>query len=272
MQFRALILVGFFCSLLIGFSSCGRRGRNTDPHFIRVGIEWGLEYDMAKVAQRIAKERYGLTVELVQFSDYIMPNVALNDGDIDANAYQHKPYLDGQSRERHYHFAIVGNTFVYPIAAYSRKIKKLAELQDGATVVIPNDPTNEGRALLLMEKVGLIRLRDGVGILPRITDIVENKKNLQIVELEAPQLGRALDDNKVMLAIINSNFSAQIGLMAGRDGIFMEDKESPYVNLVVTREEDKNDPRIRQFVQAYQSPEVEAAANKAFKGGAIRGW
>jgi D-methionine transport system substrate-binding protein len=251
--------------------SCGQSKKN-DPNYIRVGIEAGLGIKVAEVAKRIAKEKYGLTVELVPFNDYVMPNVALNNGDLDVNAYQHKPYLDVQSKERGYKFAIVGNTFVYPIAGYSKKIKRVEELKAGSTIAIPNDPTNEGRSLLLLQKQGLLKLRDGVGLTPRITDIVSNPKNVRIIELEAPQLTRVLDDPQVTIAIINSNFAAQVGLMTLRDGLFVEDKDSPYMNLIVARMDNKDDEKVKKFVQAFHSPEVAKEAEIEFKGGAIKGW
>ncbi len=254
------------------FNGCSSRTKKNDPSYIKVGIEAGLGYKVAEVAKKIAKEKYGLTVELIQFNDYVMPNVALSQGDIDVNAYQHKPYLDVQSKERGYKFAIVGNTFVYPIAGYSKKIKKVDELKDESTIAIPNDPTNEGRSLLLLQKQGLIKLKAGVGILPNVSDIISNPKKLKIVELEAPQLTRALDDQNVAIAIINSNFSAQVGLMANRDGLFVEDKESPYMNLIVARMDNKDENKVKKFVKAFQSPEVAKAAEDEFKGGAIKGW
>lgn len=257
---------------ILMLTGCGTNTQKADPSYIKVGIEAGLGYKVAEVAKRIAKEKYGLTVELIQFNDYVMPNVALNNGDIDVNAYQHKPYLDVQSKERGYKFAIVGNTFVYPIAGYSKKIKRLGELKDESTIVIPNDPTNEGRSLLLLQKQGLLTLRDGVGIMPRVSDIAGNPKNLKIVELEAPQLTQALDDPDVAIAIINSNFSAQVGLMANRDGLFIEDKDSPYMNLIVARQDNKDADEVKKFVLAFQSPEVAKQAEIEFKGGAIKGW
>ena len=261
-----------FLLLITAFlaSACGNK--KNDPHSIKVGIESGLEYKVAEVAKKVAKEKYGLNVELVQFNDYVMPNVALNEKDIDVNAYQHKPFLDVQSKERGYHFAILANTFVYPIAGYSKSIKSIAELKDGSTIVIPNDPTNEGRSLILLQKQGLLKLKDGVGILPNVTDIVSNPKQLKIVELEAPQLPRALDDKNVAIAIINSNFAVQVGLMATRDGLFVEDKDSPYMNLIVSRVDNKDEEKVKTFIKAFQSAEVAAAADSAFKGGAIKGW
>ena len=235
---------------------CGQDEK--DPNHIKVGVIVGAEQQVAEVAQKVAKEKYGLDVELVTFNDYVLPNEALSKGDIDANAFQHKPYL--------------GNTFVYPIAGYSEKIKSLDELQPGSQVAVPNDPTNLGRSLLLLQKVGLIKLKDGVGLLPTVLDVTENPKNLKIVELEAPQLPRSLDDAQIALAVINTTYASQIGLTPAKDGIFVEDKDSPYVNLIVTREDNKDAENVKKFVQAYQSDEVYQEANKVFNGGAVKGW
>ena len=243
-----------------------------DPNNIKVGVIVGAEQQVAEVAQKVAKEKYGLDVELVTFNDYVLPNEALSKGDIDANAFQHKPYLDQQLKDRGYKLVAVGNTFVYPIAGYSKKIKSLDELQDGSQVAVPNDPTNLGRSLLLLQKVGLIKLKDGVGLLPTVLDVVENPKNLKIVELEAPQLPRSLDDAQIALAVINTTYASQIGLTPAKDGIFVEDKDSPYVNLIVTREDNKDAENVKKFVQAYQSDEVYQEANKVFNGGAVKGW
>ena len=206
------------------------------------------------------------------FNDYVLPNEALSKGDIDANAFQHKPYLDQQIKDRGYKLVAVGNTFVYPIAGYSKKIKSLDELQPGSQVAVPNDPTNLGRSLLLLQKVGLIKLKEGVGLLPTVLDVTENPKNLKIVELEAPQLPRSLDDAQIALAVINTTYASQIGLTPAKDGIFVEDKDSPYVNLIVTREDNKDAENVKKFLQAYQSEEVYQEANKVFNGGAVKGW
>ena len=206
------------------------------------------------------------------FNDYVLPNEALSKGDIDANAFQHKPYLDQQIKDRGYKLVAVGNTFVYPIAGYSKKIKSLDELQPGSQVAVPNDPTNLGRSLLLLQKVGLIKLKEGVGLLPTVLDVTENPKNLKIVELEAPQLPRSLDDAQIALAVINTTYASQIGLTPAKDGIFVEDKDSPYVNLIVTREDNKDAENVKKFIQAYQSEEVYQEANKVFNGGAVKGW
>jgi D-methionine transport system substrate-binding protein len=264
-----MVAVATYAILLTG---CGGSNKSNDSNHIKVGVQTGPEFRIAEVAQKVAKEKYGLEVELVQFNDYVMPNEALFQKDIDANAFQNKPYLDVQSKQRGYKFAIVGNTFVYPIAGYSKKIKSLKELKEESTVIIPNDPTNSGRALLLLQKAGLLKLKDQVGLLPTVQDIIENPKKIKILELEAPQLPRALDDANVTIAIINNTFATPVGLISTRDGLFIEDKQSPYVNVVVARADNKDDEKIKKFVKAYQSVEVEQAAIKEFKGGAIKGW
>lgn len=252
-------------------TGCGTKNNN-DPNHIKVGVASGPEYNVALAAQQVAKEQYNLDVELISFNDYVIPNEALNQGDIDVNAFQHKPYLEEQSKQRGYKLAIVGNTFIYPIAGYSKKIKHLDELQPESTILIPNDPTNGGRALLLLQQHGLLTLKAGVGLLPKVTDITDNPKNLKILELEAPQLPRALDDANVTIAIINNTFSAAAGLIPSRDALFIEDKESPYVNLIVAREDNKDEAKVKTFVKAFQSTEVEQAAEREFKGGAVKGW
>ncbi len=255
---------------IITLSACNKKESN--PNVLRVGIATGPEQNLAEAAKKVAKEKYGLDVELVSFNDYVVPNEALSQGDVDINVFQHLPYLEEQSRQRGYKLAVVGKTFVFPIVAYSKKIKSVSELQPGQTIVIPNDPTNGGRSLLLLQKQGILKLKDGVGLLPKVTDIIANPKNLKILELEAPQIPRVLEDKEVVLAIINNNFAAQAGLDPEKEGLFSEDKDSPYANLIVSREDNKNDGKVKKFVQAYQSPEVETAAKQTFKGGAVKAW
>lgn len=268
---KKIKILSFLAAGLLLFTACNSP-KKEDPNFIKVGITSGPEQEIAEVAKKVAKEKYNLEVELVSFNDYVVPNEALNNGDIDANAFQHAPYLNEQSKQRGYKLAVVGNTFLYPIVAYSKKIKNISQLQNGSTVVIPNDPTNGGRSLLLLQKNGLVKLKEGIGLLPKVTDIVDNPKQLKIVEIEAPQLPRVLDDKEVVIAIINNNFAAQAGLDEAKFGIFKEDKDSPYVNLVVSRDDNKNDEKVKNFLKAYQSDEVVKKAEEIFKGGAVKGW
>lgn len=270
MNLKTKLLAAISVSIIL--FSCKNTTKSSDPNHLIVGVESGPEYKIAQVAQKVAKDKYGLNVKLVAFNDYVMPNEALHQGDIDVNVYQNKPYLDVQAAQRGYKFVIMGNTFVYPLAGYSRKIKNISQLKDESTIIIPNDPTNSGRSLLLLQSAGILKLRDNVGLLPTVNDIVSNPKKINILEMEAPQLPRALDDANVTIAIINATFATPIGLIPERDGLFMESKKSPYVNCVVTREESKDDERIKKFVKSYQSDEVAHAALVEFKGGAIKGW
>ena len=253
---------------VLTLAGCGNK--ETSGGKIRLGVMAGAEAQVAEVAAEVAKEKYGLDVELVTFTDYVTPNAALDDGSIDINAFQHKPYLDRQISDRGYKLEIAGNTFVYPIAGYSKRVKSVDEIQDDARIAVPNDPTNLGRSLLLLEQQGLLKLRDGVGLLATVRDIVENPKNITIVELDAAQLPRSLDD--VALSIINTSFASSIDLTPQRDGVFVEDKDSPYVNLIVARSENVQSENVRNFVKAYQTDDVYQAASDIFKGGVVKGW
>jgi len=264
---KGLLTIAAAASALV-LAGCG--DKEVDNNKVKIGVIAGAEAQVAEVAAKVAKEKYNLDVELVTFTDYVTPNAALDDGSIDANAFQHKPYLDQQIADRGYKLAIVGNTFVYPIAGYSKQIKSVDEIKDGDRIAIPNDPTNLGRSLLLLEKQGLIKLRENVGLLGTVRDIVENPKNLEIVELDAAQLPRSLDD--VTLSIINTTYASSINLTPAKDGIFVEDKESPYVNLLVAREDNVNAQNVQNFLKAYQTDEVANAASEIFQGGSVKGW
>ena len=232
--------------MLAGLALVGCDQKGNEAKHIKVGVINGAEQDVAEVAKKVAKEKYGLEVELVGFSGSLLPNESTNAGDLDANVFQ--------------------------MAGYSRKIKSVAELKDGATIAIPNDPTNLGRALLLLQKEKLITLKAGTGLLPTAVDITDNPHNLKIMELEGAQLPRVLDDPKVDVAIISTTYLQQTGLSPVRDGIFIEDKNSPYVNIIVTREDNKDAQNVKEFMQSYQSPEVAKAAETIFNGGAVPGW
>ncbi|PSU64411.1 MetQ/NlpA family lipoprotein [Photobacterium phosphoreum] len=241
-----------------------------DNNKVKIGVMAGAEEQVAEVAAKQAKDKYGLDVELVTFTDYVSPNAALAEGSIDANAFQHKPYLEQQIKDRGYKFAIAGNTFVYPIAGYSNKIKSVDELKDGDQISVPNDPTNLGRSLLLLQQQGLITLKTDAGLTATVLDIVNNPKNLNIVELEAAQLPRSLDD--VALAIINTTYASSLNLTPEKDGVFVEDKQSPYVNIIVAREDNVKAENVQKFIQAYQSDDVYNSAQTIFNGGAVKGW
>ncbi|MDP0098781.1 MetQ/NlpA family lipoprotein [Glaesserella parasuis] len=238
---------------------------------IKVGVMSGPEHTVAEKAAQIAKEKYGLEVEFVLFNDYALPNTAVSKGDLDANAFQHKPYLDKDSASKGLdNLVIVGNTFVYPLAGYSKKIKNVAELQDGAVVAVPNDPSNLARALILLEKQDLIKLKDNTNLFSTSLDIVENPKNLKIQEVDTSVAAKALDD--VDLAVVNNTYAGQVGLNATEHGVFVENKESPYVNIIVARKDNQASEAVQNFVKAYQTEEVFQEAQKHFKDGVVKGW
>jgi len=247
-------------------SACHSHDKNT----LKVGTISGPETVLMQTAQQVAKDKYGLNMEIVEFSDYIQPNAALNDGSIDANMFQHKPYLDQQIKDHHYKLIAIGKTFVYPMGIYSFKFKDLNAVPTGAFVAIPNDPSNEGRALLLLQKAKLITLKKSTGLYATPSDIDSNPKQLKFKELDAAILARTLPD--VALAVINTNYAIPAGLSPTKNAIFLEGKDSPYANLIVIREDESQDPRMQQLVFAFQSDAVKEAANKIFNGQAIAAW
>ena len=221
---------------------------------IKVGISGGdAEIIWAKVKEIAGKD--GLDVQVVVFNDYLLPNAALDVGDLDANAFQHKPFLDNQIKTRGYKIVAVGETIVAPIGLYSRKAKSVAEIKDGASIGIPNDPSNGGRALRLLQAQKLIELKDGVGILPTALDVTANPRKLRIREIDAAQLPRSLDD--VDAAVINTNYAVPAGLIPGKDSIAIESSvNNPYNNFIAVREKDKDAPWVAKLVRAYQNDTV----------------
>ncbi|MEG6566880.1 MetQ/NlpA family ABC transporter substrate-binding protein [Thermoanaerobacterium saccharolyticum] len=213
----------------------------------------------------LAKE--GVDLEIKEFTDYVTPNTALVDKQIDANFFQHVPYLEDFEKKNNVKLVPLVKVHVEPMGAYSKKIKSKDELKDGATVAVPNDATNEGRALLLLQKEGLIKLKDPNGLTQTPRDIVDNPKHLKIVELEAPQLPRTLQD--VDLAIINTNFALEANLNPLKDAIFMEDKNSPYANVLVVRQDNQNDPAIQKLAKALNSEEVKKFIEDKYKGAIV---
>ena len=214
----------------------------------------------------LAKE--GIDLQIVEFNDYVQPNLALNDKELDANYFQHEPYLKNFIDE-HKEVKLVNAAGVHiePMGIYSHKVKKLDELQDGASIAIPNDPTNGGRSLLLLEKAGLLKLKEGVGEKATVQDIVENPKNLKFQEVEAAQVPRTLDD--VDAAIINSNFAMQVPLDPTKDALFIEDSTSPYVNIIAVRAGDESRPEIQALIKVLHSDEIKNFINEKYKGAVV---
>ena len=209
----------------------------------------------------------GITLRVVEFTDYVTPNLSLDAGDLDANFFQHLPYLESFSREHKLSLSSVFGVHVEPLGLYSRSIKSLSELKNGATIAIPNDPTNEGRALLLLQANGLITLSSTAGLEGTPRDITSNPKNLIFAELEAPQLPRSLQD--VDAAIINGNYALDAGLNPVRDAIILEGADSPYVNIVAVKKGNENDPRIQALNRALRSQKVKDYIARHYDGGVV---
>ncbi len=242
-----------------------------DKSNVTVGVTVGNSEEIFKVVSQVA-ERNGLKVKVVVFNDYQLPNAALAAGDLDANSFQHQPFLDAQIKQRGYKLTTVGYTFTAPLAYYSKKVKSLDELPNGASVGIQNDPSNGNRALLLLQKFNLIKLKPEAIANGNATplDVIENPKKLKLVPLDAAQLPRSLDD--LDAAAINNDFAFKAGLSAAKDGIAVEDAKSPYANILVTRTEDKDKPWAKSLVAAYNSPEVKQFIEAKYKGSLIPAW
>ncbi|WP_374666028.1 MetQ/NlpA family ABC transporter substrate-binding protein [Ramlibacter sp.] len=236
---------------------------------LKIGVTAGPHAQIFEQVKKLA-EKDGLKIQIVEFSDYVQPNAALASGDLDGNSYQHKPYLDQQVRDRGYKFASVGYTVNFPIGIYSKKVKSLNDLKEGARVGIPNDPTNGGRVLLVFQDRGLIKLKPDAGLKATPLDVVDNPKKLKFVEVDAAQLPRTLDD--LDASAINTNYAISAGLHPGKDAIAQESAKSPYVNLIAVREQDKDKPWVGKLVKAYQSEEVRKFILSEFKGAVVPGF
>jgi len=233
---------------------------------VRIGVTAGPHAHIAEVAKKVA-ERDGLKLQIVEFQDYIQPNAALDSGDLQANSYQHLPFLQTQIQARGYKITAVGDTVTFPMGFYSKKFKSLAELPDGARIGIQNDPSNSGRALALLQKYGVIKLKAGAGISATPLDVVENPKHLQIVQIEAAQLPRSLDD--LAVSAINTNYAVQAKLVPTRDAIAIEDAKGPYANLIAVRTQDKDKPWVPKLLKAFHSPEVKQFVASTFAGSIV---
>ena len=212
-------------------------------------------------------ESQGIHLEIVYVEDYNMPNRALAEGQIKANFFQHLPFLEAQLEEFRYPLVNMGAIEIEPMGIYSKAIKSLGDLPDGSTVAIPSDPSNEGRALLLLQQAGLLRLRDPSKLLSTPLDIAENSKHLRFVEVDAAMLPRSLSD--VSFAVINTNYALQAGLHPTQDALLLESAESPYVNILVVRQGDEQDPQLKALYQALTSSSTRAFLQEHYRGAVL---
>ena len=275
---RITALVSALVLLVCLAAGCGKKKEDKvfgssevkKPVTIKVGASVTPHAEILGVAKELlAKEGY--TLEIVEFNDYVLPNTSVEDGELDANYFQHRKYLADFNKENGTHLVEVVPVHYEPFGIYAGKTKSLEELADGAKIAVPNDGTNEGRALLLLEAQGLIKLKENVGFTATKLDIVENPKNLEIQELDAAQLVRALGD--VDLAVINGNYAIQGGLNAGKDALAVEDKDSEatqtYANVLAVKEGHEKDAGILALAKALQSEEVKKFIEENYDGAVI---
>ena len=244
------LALGTALVLALTLSACGKK-ENT----LKVGA---TAIPHAEILEFIkpALEKEGIKLEVKVFNDYVLSNTQVAEKELDANFFQHVPYLESQNKERNLSLVNVVGVHIEPIGLYSQKIKSLDELKDGATIAIPNDPSNEIRALLLLQKNGLIKLKDGIQYEGTVSDVVENSNNLQFKSLEAAMIPRNLGE--VDAAVINTNYALEAKLSPTNDAIVIEDADSPYVNILVAREDNKDSDAIKKLAAALTTPEVKA--------------
>ena len=267
---KKAVTLAALATLCVFAAGCGSSDNNSksassDKKEITVGVTPGIH---AEIMEQVKKEaaKQGITIKIMEFSDYVTPDVTLSNKEIDMNSYQHKPYMDNLVKDKGLKIVSIGQTVVAPIGLYSHKIKSLDDVKDGMTVAVPNDPTNGARGLLLLQKAGFIKIKDGVKY-PTPQDITENAKHLQIKELEAAQIPRSLDD--VDFAAINTNYAMDAGLNPVTDALLREDKDSPYANILAVHEDDKDNPTLKKIVEIYNSDVIKKYIEEHYKGALI---
>lgn len=274
MRINALASVLVACGLTLTLAGCGEKTEPAQPAAaakdaavtITVGASPVPHADILKfITPQLAKE--GVTLKVMEFTDYIKPNLSLADKEIDANFFQHKPYLDEFCADRGLKLSSLTAVHIEPMGVYSRKVKGIADVAEGAQVAIPNDPTNGGRALKVLETAGLIKLKPEAGILATVGDVAENPKKVKFIEIESAQLPRALDD--VDLAVINSNYALGANLNPLKDAIAIEAKDSPYANVVAVRTGDENRAEFQKLKAALSSPELKKFLEEQYKGAVV---
>jgi len=268
---KKMVFIGALTALCFSLAGCGggnAPGANQgEGKTLKVGATAVPHAEiLAEVKPILAKE--GINLEIIEFSDYVQPNLALNDKELDANFFQHKPYLENFVEEhKEVKLEDAAGIHIEPMGIYSKKVKELKDIKDGASIAVPNDPTNEGRALLLLKKAGLLKLKEGVNEKATPQDITENTKNIVLREVEAAQVPRTLED--VDAAVINTNYAMQIDLVPMKDALFIEDSTSPYVNIIAVRVGDKDRPEIKSLIKAIKSDTIKSFILEKYKGAVV---
>ena len=249
-------------ALALVFASMGTASASV----LRVGATPMPHAEILEAVAPILAEQ-GITLEIIEFTDYVQPNLALQDGDLDANFFQHVPYLESFNEGRGTTLVAVGGVHVEPLGIYSERLDSLEGLSNGAQVSIPNDVTNGGRALLLLQAADLITLDESAGITPTVFDITSNPYNLRFHELEAAQLSRSLAD--VDLAVINGNYALQANFVPTEDSLFLEGSESPYVNVIAVKAGNEENEAILALVEAVRSDVIRDFILESYPGSVV---
>ena len=253
------------------FVACGNNDTNSDnqtenidsnSQVIKVGA---TPNPHARILENIKDDlaSEGIELQIVEFSDYVLPNLSLDDGSIDANFYQHQPYLDKMKKDKNLKLDSIAKVHIEPLGFYSKVVKSINDIKNGAQIVIPNDPSNSGRALILLHNNGIIKLRDPSNLYSTELDIIENPKNIQIKQLEAAMLPKVFAD--VDGAVINGNYALQAGLNS-KDAVFLEDSRSPYANVLVVRSIDIDNPKLLKLKEKLLSAKTKKFIDDQYKG------
>lgn len=275
MKSRKLLNIIISGTLLLSLAGCqGAKTENTEGKnkVVKVGVVGENTDQWEPVIKNLQEE--GITLELVTFSDYSQPNQALADKEIDLNSFQHYAYLNQDIKDRNLDLSVIGETIIAPLGVYSNKIKSLDELKDGDSIAIPSDATNGGRALKVLESAGVIKVNETAGYTPTLSDITQNPKNIKFVEVEAAQTPRLLAD--VAAALINGGHAVDAGFNPKNDSIYLEQvkegTDNPYINIIVSRTEDKDNELYKKVVDAYRSEDVAKVIEEVYKGAYIPTW
>jgi D-methionine transport system substrate-binding protein len=268
---RKPVISAAVAALALGLTACGSgsdSGSGGDGDALVVGATAVPAGEVLSYIKKNLAQKAGLDLEIKEFTDYVLPNTALQEGSLDANLYQNQPYLDDFNKSKGTDLVPVVKPYLPPMGVYSRKVTDVAKLVDGSTVAVPNDVTNEGRALKLLAANGVITLKEGAGTAASPADITANPKHLKFKELEPAQLPRSLDD--VAAAVINNNYAQDAGLSPAQDAVLLESaKNNPYANLLAVKKGNEDDPRVKKLAELLTSPEVRKFIEDKYKGSVL---
>jgi D-methionine transport system substrate-binding protein len=266
---KTLYLLTLILAVSLAFAGCSteeKKVNETDLSHLKIGATPVPHAELlALIGEDLANQ--GITLEIVEFTDYVKPNLALSDGEIDANFFQHSPYLESFAEDHKLDLQAVATIHVEPLGLYAHDLKNIDDLKEGSTIAIPSDAVNGGRALILLQAEGLITLKEGYSLEATELDIVDNPKSLKFKAIESAQLPRILPD--VDGAVINGNFALEAGLVPTRDALLLEGSDSPYANIIATRSDNADDEKIQKLIEVLQSEKVKSYILEHYNGGVV---